>query len=57
MQFCFDFGNLKEIVRIVENKTDDTSFQNQLNIGVDNVNTEYFTFLEYDDELSKIWLK
>lgn len=52
----FDFGNLKEIVRIVENKTNDISFQNQLNIGVDNVNTEYFTFLEYDDELSKIWL-
>lgn len=52
----FDFGGTKEIVRVVENTTDDTSFQNQLNIGVDNVNTEYFTFLEYDDELSKIWL-
>ena len=49
----FDFGGTKEIVRVVENTTDDTSFQNQLNIGVDNVNTEYFTFLEYDDELSK----
>ena len=52
----FDFGNIKDITRVIENKSDDTSFQNQINVGVENVNTEFFTFLEYDDELSKIWL-
>lgn len=59
----FDFGEIfnpntdDEIkIKIIENKSKDTSFQNQLNFGVDNVETEYFTFLEYDDELSKIWL-
>ena len=52
----FDFGGVKDKIRVIENKSKDSSFQNQLNFGVDNVETEYFTFLEYDDELSKIWL-
>ena len=59
----FDFGEIfnpnpnNEItIKVIENKSKDTSFQSQLNFGVTNVETEYFTFLEYDDELSKIWL-
>jgi hypothetical protein len=49
----FDFGDVN--ARIVENdgKTD---FASQLNFGVDNLNTEWFTFLEYDDELASIWI-
>jgi glycosyltransferase involved in cell wall biosynthesis len=33
-----------------------TDFQSQLNLGVENVKTEWFTFLEFDDEMSSIWL-
>ena len=53
----FDFGDVKSITRIVENKNDNFSFQSQINYGVSECNTEYFTFVEYDDELSQIWLK
>ena len=53
----FDFGAVKDITRSVENDNEDTSFQSQINYGVNESNTPYFTFLEYDDELSKIWIK
>lgn len=52
----FDFGNIKDITRIVENDGN-TSFQSQLNYGIGEIKTPYFTFLEYDDELSSIWLQ
>ena len=52
----FDFGEAKDIVRIVENpgKTD---FQTQFNFGVSEVKTEWFSFLEMDDEYSNKWFK
>lgn len=52
----FDFGEIKDIVKIVENdgKTD---FASQMNFGVSKVKTKWFSLLEYDDEFSKIWLK
>jgi GT2 family glycosyltransferase len=53
----FDFGDIKKNTRIVENDTGDFSFQSQINYGVTQCKTEYFTFLEYDDELSQIWIK
>lgn len=53
----YDFGNLSEITKVVENDSDDTTFQGQLNYGVSQTTTTYFTFLEYDDEFSKIWVK
>jgi GT2 family glycosyltransferase len=53
----FDFGDLKEITRVVENTTKDFGFQSQINYGVSECKTEYFTFLEYDDQLSQIWIK
>jgi len=34
-----------------------TSFQGQVNFGVNNINTKYFTILEFDDELSIKFLK
>ena len=49
-------GAIKDIVRVVTNESDDTSFQTQINYGVSQTTTDYFTFLEYDDELSKIWI-
>ncbi|MHA1988372.1 MAG: glycosyltransferase family 2 protein [Promethearchaeota archaeon] len=49
----FDFADLK--VRILENDGD-TDFASQLNFGVDNCATEWFTFLEFDDEMANIWI-
>lgn len=53
----FDFGSLKEITKVVENKTDKFDFASQINYGVSKCKTKYFTFLEFDDELSQIWIK
>ena len=53
----FDFGDVKEITRVVENTTRDFGFQSQINYGVSKCKTKFFTFLEYDDELSQIWIK
>jgi glycosyltransferase involved in cell wall biosynthesis len=53
----FDFGEIKKITRVVENTTGDFGFQSQLNFGVSECGTEYFTFLEYDDIMSQIWIK
>lgn len=50
--FKYD-GPLK--IRIILNDGD-SDFQSQLNLGVEKVKTEWFTFLEFDDELSSIWL-
>lgn len=35
----------------------DTDFCSQINFGVENSDTEYFSILEYDDEYSNIWFK
>jgi len=51
----FDFGEVKDITRVVENDGS-SSFQGQINYGIGESKTPYFTFLEYDDELSSIWL-
>jgi GT2 family glycosyltransferase len=50
----FDYGNLS--VRVVENK-ESKDFCTQINVGVNEVKTEYFSYLELDDEMSKIWIK
>ena len=52
----YDFNTLKDIVRIIENEGD-TDFCSQMNLGVANVKTKYFSWLEQNDEFSKIWLK
>ena len=53
----FDFGSLKDITKVIENKTGNFDFASQINYGVSECNTKYFTFLEFDDELSQIWIK
>jgi len=52
----FDYMTIKDIVKVVENdgKTD---FASQMNFGVSQCETEWFSILEYDDEYSKIWFK
>lgn len=53
----YDFGDLKEITKIVTNETENFGFQSQVNYGVKSSSSEYISFLEYDDELSPIWIK
>ena len=51
----FDYGDITTITKIVENKTGNYDFQSQINYGVEQSDTKYFSFLEYDDMLSPIW--
>jgi glycosyltransferase involved in cell wall biosynthesis len=53
----YDFDQIKDIVRIVENESGDYGFQSQMNYGVKESKSEYITFVEYDDEISPIWIK
>lgn len=39
---------------VVENEGE-TDYCSQINLGVENVKTKYFSILEFDDEYSKIW--
>jgi glycosyltransferase involved in cell wall biosynthesis len=52
----FNYGEIKDIVKIVVNE-DKTDFCSQMNLGVENVKSEWFSMIELDDEMSKIWLK
>lgn len=52
----FDYGAIKPYVRIVVNNGN-TDFPSQFNFGVQNAKTEWVSFLEFDDEFSRIWLK
>lgn len=45
--------NIKDIVKIIENDGE-TDFCSQINFGVDNIETEWFSILELDDEYSNI---
>jgi hypothetical protein len=49
---------LKDMVKteILENNGK-TDFATQINIGVDKVETDYFSFLEFDDEYSDLWFR
>lgn len=51
-----NYGKISDIIKIIENsgKTDPCS---QINLGVQECKTEWFSFLEMDDEYSKIWFK
>jgi hypothetical protein len=52
----FDYGDNKDVVTIAENDGQ-TDFCSQINYGVSQCKTEWFSILEYDDEYSKIWFK
>ena len=51
----FDFGDLN--VKKVVNTTENTDFQSQVNMGIENSTSEWFSILEFDDEYSFIWFK
>jgi len=51
--YKFEFGS---DVSILENDGE-TDFCTQINFGVENTKTEWFSILEYDDEYSSIWFK
>lgn len=44
-------------IRTLSNTTTNTSYPAQVNMGVKEVKTEYFSILEYDDRFSAIWFK
>lgn len=52
----FDFADAKDIVKVVSNPNG-SDFQTQINFGVSQVTTEWFSFLEFDDEYSTKWFK
>ncbi len=51
----FDFGQKLE-VKLLENKTKETDFASQINLGIDDCDTEWFSILEIDDEYKTIWI-
>ena len=53
----YDFGDIKDVTKIIENETGNYDFQSQINYGVEQSTGDYFTFVEYDDEVSPIWIK
>ena len=53
----YDFNDdFKKTLTIIENDGE-TDFCSQINLGVDNVKTEWFSILEIDDVYSSIWFK
>lgn len=53
-----EFTNISDVldVNIVTNNTK-TDFCSQVNLGIENCDTEWFSILEIDDEYKSIWLK
>ena len=50
----FDFGDLN-VVKLPW--TDESNYSKQINYGVQNSNSEWVSFFEFDDEYSTIWFK
>jgi hypothetical protein len=50
-----DFGQKLEI-KMLYNSTKKTDFLSQINMGIDDCDTEWFSILEIDDEYKKPWL-
>jgi len=49
-----DFGSLE--IRFLPNTTGETDFISQVNLGIEDCDTEWFSILEIDDEYKKAWL-
>lgn len=43
--------------KLLVNSTNDLSFPSQINLGIDNVDTEWFSILEVDDTYHSMWLR
>jgi hypothetical protein len=50
-----NFGNKLEVKKLY-NITKKTDFINQINLGINDCDTEWFSILEIDDEYTSIWL-
>ena len=48
---------LNKFVKFIHNTTGKTDFCSQINLGVESVDTEYFSILEFDDEYLPNWFK
>ena len=55
-EFVKDYENTNLHITLVEN-SGDTSFQAQVNLGVEKTKTDYFSILEFDDQVSKTYYK
>lgn len=55
LQVKLDTNQKLEVVYVPHDKS--TEFCSQVNIGIDNCKTEWFSILEVDDEYKPIWLK
>ena len=56
------YAKVSELVKGVENckvvkNEGETDFASQIDFGVKNITTKWFSILEFDDEYSKIWFK
>lgn len=52
----YNFGDQKDIIRIIQTK-ETKEFAHMVNSAVSEINTDYFSILEFDDEYSSIWFK
>jgi len=52
----YDFTDIKNKIRIIETKKT-KEFAHMVNSAVEEVKTDYFSILEFDDEYSSIWFK
>jgi GT2 family glycosyltransferase len=52
----YDFGEITNIVKVCENQGE-IDFSSQFNFGVTLATSDWVSLLEFDDELSKIWVK
>jgi hypothetical protein len=50
-----DFGQKLEIIKLY-NISSNTDFVTQVNLGITNCDTQWFSILEIDDEYKKVWL-
>lgn len=48
----YDFESLN--VKLIEYK-EEPNYQSQINLGIENVSSEWVSFFEFDDEYSNIW--
>lgn len=53
----FNYGDLKNVNVVEVVNKGKTDFQSQVNLAVENINSKYFTVLEFDDELSNKYFK
>ena len=55
--FISEMTDIQDLeIKKLPNSTNETDFVSQLNLGIEDCDTEWFSILEIDDEYRKIWL-